>query len=162
VLCSTVVIQYFCCVVCFVNVYYSNLQAEKIGLDYMDVEALKKLNKNKKLVKKLAKKYHAFLASEAVIKQIPRLLGPGLNKAGKFSSFLRVLLDLLMFSPFYFRTCFLFVNFLSHCALFLMFFVISCVQIIELTVHPLKQALTLPFYVALLFCYIFIFMPMLL
>lgn len=58
-------------------------QAEKIGLDYMDVEGLKKLNKNKKLVKKLAKKYHAFLASEAVIKQIPRLLGPGLNKAGK-------------------------------------------------------------------------------
>lgn len=50
----------------------------------MDVEGLKKLNKNKKLVKKLAKKYHAFLASEAVIKQIPRLLGPGLNKAGKF------------------------------------------------------------------------------
>ncbi|RYR06109.1 hypothetical protein Ahy_B06g085905 isoform D [Arachis hypogaea] len=50
---------------------------EKIGLDWMDVEALKKLNKNKKLVKKLAKKYHAFLASEAVIKQIPRLLGPG-------------------------------------------------------------------------------------
>ncbi|RDX64335.1 60S ribosomal protein L10a [Mucuna pruriens] len=52
-------------------------EAEKIGLDYMDVEALKKLNKNKKLVKKLAKKFHAFLASEAVIKQIPRLLGPG-------------------------------------------------------------------------------------
>ncbi|CBI28322.3 unnamed protein product, partial [Vitis vinifera] len=58
-------------------------EAEKIGLEYMDVEGLKKLNKNKKLVKKLAKKYHAFLASEAVIKQIPRLLGPGLNKAGK-------------------------------------------------------------------------------
>ncbi|RVW86969.1 60S ribosomal protein L10a [Vitis vinifera] len=47
-------------------------EAEKIGLEYMDVEGLKKLNKNKKLVKKLAKKYHAFLASEAVIKQIPR------------------------------------------------------------------------------------------
>lgn len=59
-------------------------EAEKIGIESMDVEALKKLNKNKKLVKKLAKKYHAFLASEAVIKQIPRLLGPGLNKAGKF------------------------------------------------------------------------------
>ncbi|XP_021716353.1 60S ribosomal protein L10a [Chenopodium quinoa] len=59
-------------------------EAERIGLEWMDVEALKKLNKNKKLVKKLAKKYHAFLASEAVIKQIPRLLGPGLNKAGKF------------------------------------------------------------------------------
>ncbi|KAL9332624.1 hypothetical protein ACSQ67_002234 [Phaseolus vulgaris] len=63
-------------------------EAEKIGLDWMDVEALKKLNKNKKLVKKLAKKYHAFLASEAVIKQIPRLLGPGLNKAGMYSNFI--------------------------------------------------------------------------
>ncbi|KAE9612376.1 putative ribosomal protein L1 [Lupinus albus] len=63
---------------------YMYTTGRKIGLDYMDVEALKKLNKNKKLVKKLAKKYHAFLASEAIIKQIPRLLGPGLNKAGKF------------------------------------------------------------------------------
>ncbi|KAH0634793.1 hypothetical protein KY284_037579 [Solanum tuberosum] len=58
-------------------------EAEKIGLEYMDVEGLKKLNKNKKLVKKLAKKYHAFLASEAVIKQIPCLLGPDLNKLKK-------------------------------------------------------------------------------
>lgn len=31
-----------------------------------------------------AKKYAAFLASDSVIKMIPRLLGPGLNKAGKF------------------------------------------------------------------------------
>ena len=42
------------------------------------------MNKNKKLVKKLAKKYDAFLASGTLIKQIPRLLGPGLNRAGKF------------------------------------------------------------------------------
>ncbi|KAK6163545.1 hypothetical protein DH2020_000409 [Rehmannia glutinosa] len=41
-------------------------EAEKIGLESMDVEALKKLNKNKKLVKSFAKKYHAFLASEAL------------------------------------------------------------------------------------------------
>merc|ERR1712088_796568 len=52
----------------------------------MDVEALRKLNKDKKLVKKLAKKYDAFMASESLIRQIPRLLGPGLNKAGKFPS----------------------------------------------------------------------------
>merc|ERR1712076_341312 len=45
---------------------------------------LKKLNKDKKLVKKLAKRYDAFIASDALIPQIPRLLGPGLNKAGKF------------------------------------------------------------------------------
>ena len=54
----------------------------------MSAEDLKKLNKQKKLVKKLAKKYDAFLASESLIKQIPRLLGPGLNKAGKFPSLL--------------------------------------------------------------------------
>merc|ERR1711935_229453 len=59
-------------------------EAVGVGIDHVDVEALKKLNKNKKLIKKLAKKYNAFLASETVIKQIPRLLGPGLNKAGKF------------------------------------------------------------------------------
>ena len=53
-------------------------------LAFMTVEDLKKLNKNKKLVKKLAQKYDAFIASEALIKQIPRLLGPGLSKAGKF------------------------------------------------------------------------------
>merc|ERR1712214_218707 len=39
-------------------------------------------------LKKLAKKYDAFLASESLIKQIPRLLGPGLNKAGKFPTML--------------------------------------------------------------------------
>ncbi|KAJ5677024.1 uncharacterized protein N7477_002657 [Penicillium maclennaniae] len=50
----------------------------------MSSDDLKKLNKNKKLIKKLARKYDAFLASEALIKQIPRLLGPGLSKAGKF------------------------------------------------------------------------------
>lgn len=50
----------------------------------MSTDDLKKLNKNKKLIKKLARKYDAFLASEALIKQIPRLLGPGLSKAGKF------------------------------------------------------------------------------
>lgn len=78
-------------------------RAKQIELEYMSVDDLKKydlcfvfgfaqmhdemlmitstrLNKNKKLVKKLAKKYDAFLASETLIKQIPRLLGPGLSK----------------------------------------------------------------------------------
>ena len=35
-----------------------------------------------------AKKYDAFLASDSLIKQIPRLLGPGLSKAGKFPTLL--------------------------------------------------------------------------
>jgi hypothetical protein len=48
------------------------LQDEKIGFDSMDVEAFKKMNKNRKL----GNKYIVFLASGAIIKQIPRLLGP--------------------------------------------------------------------------------------
>ena len=71
-------------------------RAKQLGVDVMSVDDLKKMNKNKKLVKKLAKKYDAFVASEVLIKQIPRypsfkiycltfrLLGPGLSKAGKF------------------------------------------------------------------------------
>jgi len=59
-------------------------EASKLTVDSLDVEALKKLNRNKKAIKKLAKKYDAFLASESLIRQIPRLLGPGLNKARKF------------------------------------------------------------------------------
>merc|ERR1712056_11847 len=63
-------------------------EAKAKGVPFMSAEDLKKLNKQKKLVKKLAKKYDAFLASESLIKQIPRLLGPGLNKAGKFPALL--------------------------------------------------------------------------
>merc|ERR1712088_390578 len=63
-------------------------QAKANNVPHMPVDDLKKLNKDKKLVKKLAKKYDAFLASDALIRQIPRLLGPGLNKAGKFPTIL--------------------------------------------------------------------------
>ena len=36
----------------------------------------------------LAKRYDAFLASDSLIKQIPKILGPGLTKAGKFPTVL--------------------------------------------------------------------------
>ena len=55
-------------------------RAKHHGVDAMSSDDLKKLNKNKKLVKKLARKYDAFVASDTLIKQIPRLLGPGLSK----------------------------------------------------------------------------------
>merc|ERR1712238_500867 len=48
-------------------------QADHIGVPHMSVDDLKKLNK----------KYDFFMASDNMIKQIPRLLGPGLTKAGK-------------------------------------------------------------------------------
>ncbi|CAK9051547.1 unnamed protein product [Durusdinium trenchii] len=59
-------------------------QAQRANIPFKSVEDLKKLNKNKKMVKKLADSFDAFLASQVLIPQIPRLLGPGLNKAGKF------------------------------------------------------------------------------
>jgi large subunit ribosomal protein L10Ae len=58
--------------------------AQKANIPFKSVDDLKKLNKNKKLVKKLAQSFDGFLASQVLIPQIPRLLGPGLNKAGKF------------------------------------------------------------------------------
>ncbi|KAH7823302.1 putative 60S ribosomal protein L10a-1 [Monocercomonoides exilis] len=59
-------------------------EAQKKGLPFMNVGDLKKLNKDKKLVRKLGHKYDYFLASDSLIKQLPRLLGPTLNKMGKF------------------------------------------------------------------------------
>jgi len=63
-------------------------EAKKIGVPALSQDDLKKLKKDKKLVKKLANQYDAFLASATLIRLIPRLVGPGLNKAGKFPSVL--------------------------------------------------------------------------
>jgi len=63
-------------------------EAKAAGIPAMGVNELSKLNKDKKLVKKLAQRYNAFLASADLIKKIPRLLGPGLNRAGKFPTVL--------------------------------------------------------------------------
>jgi len=63
-------------------------RAKAAGIPSMTQDDLKKLKKDKKLVKKLANSYDAFLASGTLIRMIPRLLGPGLNKAGKFPSVL--------------------------------------------------------------------------
>ncbi|PIG83511.1 hypothetical protein AARAC_002490 [Aspergillus arachidicola] len=70
--------------ICILGDQHDLDRAKHHGIDAMSTEDLKKLNKNKKLIKKLARKYDAFLASDSLIKQIPRLLGPGLSKAGKF------------------------------------------------------------------------------
>jgi len=63
-------------------------EAKAANIPFLSVDDLTKLKKSAKLVKKLANQYHAFLASADLIKKIPRILGPGLNKAGKFPSVL--------------------------------------------------------------------------
>jgi len=70
-------------------------EAKKLGVPALSQDDLKKLKKDKKLVKKLANQYDAFLASATLIRMIPRLVGPGLNKAGKFPSLLGANEDIL-------------------------------------------------------------------
>jgi len=62
--------------------------AKTAGIPFASQDDLKKLKKDKKLVKKFANQYDAFLASASLIRLIPRLVGPGLNKAGKFPAVL--------------------------------------------------------------------------
>eukprot|EP00758_Cryptobia_borreli_P015336 Tbor_TRINITY_DN6016_c0_g1::TRINITY_DN6016_c0_g1_i1::g.10789::m.10789/K02865/RP-L10Ae, RPL10A; large subunit ribosomal protein L10Ae len=57
---------------------------KKMDIPTMNMDDLKKLNKNKKLVKKLCGQYGAFIASDSVIKTIPRVVGPTMNRTGKF------------------------------------------------------------------------------
>jgi len=72
--------------VCIICDLQHEEQAKKQNLQTMNLEDLKKLNKNKKLVKKMCSEYDAFLASESIIKTIPRVVGPGMNRANKFPS----------------------------------------------------------------------------
>ena len=69
------------CIIC--DLVHEDL-AKAQGLTFTNMDELKKLNKNKKLVKKLCAQYDAFLASESIIKTLPRVVGPHMNRAGKF------------------------------------------------------------------------------
>lgn len=69
------------CIIC--DLVHEDL-AKKQNLTTTNMDELKKLNKNKKLVKKLCAQYDAFLASESIIKTLPRVVGPHMNRAGKF------------------------------------------------------------------------------
>lgn len=53
------------------------------ALPFVTDTELKGLKKNKSELKKIANKYDAFMASDTLIKRVPRLL-PGLNRKGKF------------------------------------------------------------------------------
>jgi len=69
------------CVIC--DLQQEDL-AKKANLNTQNMDDLKKLNKNKKLVKKFCAQYDTFLASESIIRTIPKVVGPHMNRAGKF------------------------------------------------------------------------------
>ncbi|ETO29782.1 60S ribosomal protein L10A [Reticulomyxa filosa] len=64
-------------------------EAKALGLDSRSLDELKKINRDKKIVKNLAKSYDQLIASATIIRQVPRLLGPTLNKMGKFPAAMR-------------------------------------------------------------------------
>lgn len=63
-------------------------EAKKSGvdkdIDITSLDNLKKFNKDKKLVKRWAKKYSMLLASDTVLKKVPVVVGPILNRIGRF------------------------------------------------------------------------------
>merc|ERR1719453_1125715 len=62
-------------------------EAKEANIEHFDVvsmEFLKKFNKDKKLIKAWAKKYSVLLATDSLVKKIPAVLGPVLNRIGMF------------------------------------------------------------------------------
>jgi large subunit ribosomal protein L10Ae len=74
------------CFVCVFGDTHHCEEAMRIGVDYKTLAELQGIGRNKKLIKSLFRKYHFLLASESLIRTIPRMLGPTLNKMGKFPS----------------------------------------------------------------------------
>ena len=60
------------------------IKKEKLDVGIATLEDIKKLNKNKKLVKKFFSSADVFLSSSSIIKTLPRCLGPHLGRVGKF------------------------------------------------------------------------------
>merc|ERR1712113_88913 len=64
-------------------------QARRLGIPYLTVDDLKRLNKNKKRAKLLWRRFDCFLVSQVLLPQIPRLMDPGLSKAGRFPTLIQ-------------------------------------------------------------------------
>jgi large subunit ribosomal protein L10Ae len=58
--------------------------AAGLDIDVTSLDALKKFNKDKKLIKNWAKKYSLLIATDNLVKKLPIVLGPVLNRIGKF------------------------------------------------------------------------------
>ena len=58
--------------------------ASNLGIEVTTLDNLKKFNKDKKLIKRWAKKFSLLLATDSLVKKIPVVLGPVLNRIGRF------------------------------------------------------------------------------
>ncbi len=59
-------------------------KAAKLDIDMVTHDSLKKFDKQKKPIKNWAKQYHTLLATDSLVRRIPAVLGPVLNRIGKF------------------------------------------------------------------------------
>ena len=64
--------------------HLDEVDKDKVPIDKVNVDFLTKFNKDKKLIKKWAKKYHLLLATDTLIKTVPKLVGPVLNRINRF------------------------------------------------------------------------------
>ena len=64
-------------------------QAAAINVPYYDLQTMTNFNKDKKTIRYWAKKHHLFLASDTIIKNLNKTLGPAFNKTGKFPAPIR-------------------------------------------------------------------------
>lgn len=64
--------------------HIDEVAASEVKIDVITLDQLKKFNKDKKLIKKWAKKYSLLLATDSLVKKIPVVLGPVLNRIGMF------------------------------------------------------------------------------
>jgi len=71
------------CVICDQK-HTDEIEKNKVAVDVTNMDALKKFNKDKKQIKKWAKKYSILLATDTLVKKIPVVLGPVLNRIGMF------------------------------------------------------------------------------
>jgi len=76
------------CIICdqkhFDEATAAGFGGEGSSIDITNLESLKKFNKDKKVIKRWAKKYYLLLATDALVKKIPVVLGPILNRIGRF------------------------------------------------------------------------------
>lgn len=71
------------CVICDQK-HSDEVEKNKVNVDVTNMDSLKKFNKDKKQIKKWAKKYSILLATDTLVKKIPVVLGPVLNRIGMF------------------------------------------------------------------------------
>lgn len=72
--------------ICFIadEKHSDEIKEAGVDIDVVTLDFLKKFNKDKKLIKKWAKKYSLLLATDSLVKKIPLVLGPVLNRIGMF------------------------------------------------------------------------------